>query len=163
MDSYKKLFQSFNNSKHFTIQAQIRSCCDRQLKNLRIPNTVHLETWKLNHYCISGKKESEDIKTTVDNDASHKSLWQIVDEQLKGAGRKSWPMKMCVCVCTRASVFFYKVRPCYMYLFRSYVPLRLQATPTATPLLPVGPDSQIVYQLSFGSWPTFPLNHVQVF
>ncbi len=42
----------------------------------------------VNLFCLFLKKESKEMKITICNDASHKSLPQTVDELGKGAGRK---------------------------------------------------------------------------
>ncbi len=119
----------------------LRFHCDQQLKMLCVVTKLQMHhKWKI----------------AVCNDASHKSLkhmtldelWEEVE--LKYRGGASHNQSKCVCV------FFYKVWLCYMNLLRSY------ASFCYRPLHLFCQLARTVNQLSFGSWPTFPLNLVQV-
>ncbi len=101
-------------------------------------------------YCISGKKEGEEIKITVCSDAFHKSVRQMVNKLWKGRG-KPWPMKVCLCFSTKPLITW--IRLDVMHL--------LVTGPSHCHIhfLPVSPT---VNQLSFDSWPTSPQKLVRV-
>ncbi len=95
-------------------------------------------------YCIFGKKESEEMKFTVCNDVSCKSLPQTVDELWKRAGLTCRSLVNCdqwecLCVCS------YKVWECYMNPFRSHAAFCYRPLPLPRPL--------------FASWPEQLINH----